>query len=207
MKVKDWLDGFVVRHRRRHPRDDWPESEAFERLWLDAMLGMQPKPRQAEAEAASASLRGEALAFPEDHPLAVVAAIELARSKPTVAGAADREEAARQSRDCPYCGGEGMTVVYHPRYDGEPVVEATIGGETRKIASRPAAHCVCALGRWMRSKTKPEVLRRVFDLVEVLEGRFPPWLAEDPRPGTFDLPPGGWRRLKDRLAGELQRAP
>ncbi len=84
MKITEWLDGFLVRHARRHPRPDWPQpgSQTYERLkrnWLDAMLAMQPRPKEAEADRASLAIHGDAIDWLEDHPQVLSQAITVAR--------------------------------------------------------------------------------------------------------------------------------
>jgi len=102
-------------------------------------------------------------------------------------GDMSRKQAEESSRDCAQCDGGGYVPVYHPRYTGSTTVTIASGpGRTATIAGRVNAHCVCALGRWMRERiriTAPELLGRIPDLIEVFKGRSE-WLAEDPCEGT-----------------------
>jgi hypothetical protein len=87
MKIIEWLPGFLIRHHSRHPRDDWPvegtgHADRLHQAWLDSLLRLDPRPRESEADAASVAINGAALAWPEDHPPALVQAITQARSKP-----------------------------------------------------------------------------------------------------------------------------
>lgn len=118
----------------------------------------------------------------------------------TMSGAATdqtRDDAQARSRHCEYCSGSGQAVVYDRDFDGRRVVErdVIIRGEIKRstYAMVVTAHCICAMGRWLRSKTDPDLLRRVPDMTYVLAGTTR-WLAADPtgdRPYDPRVPGGG----------------
>lgn len=110
-----------------------------------------------------------------------------------------KDEAWAKSRGCPYCAGSGQAVVFDRRYDGRRVMEreVTHRGEvvTRPMPMVVAAHCVCPMGEWMRSKIRDiDVLARIPNLIDVLAGRSR-WLAEDP---TGDQPGHEYRTADAR---------
>lgn len=101
-------------------------------------------------------------------------------------GATDqtKDEAWEQSRSCRFCHGSGQASVFHPHYDGSAVMMFECvdrDGEIRPkpVAVRVVAHCMCPMGRWMRSKTERLLLSRIPDLLDVLAGRSR-WVADDP---------------------------
>lgn len=86
-------------------------------------------------------------------------------------------DAARSdSRDCPFCDGEGMITVYAPLYKGEVFVVTPDG---RKYVARTTAHCRCRLGRYMRAQTKEEIRRSIPDVEDIATGRSR-WLVVSP---------------------------
>jgi hypothetical protein len=94
--------------------------------------------------------------------------------------ASGREEAERQSRHCPVCEGRGLATLYRDGYRGHAAetIEDPERGR-RQIVMRIMAHCVCALGRWMRARTDDEMRRRIPDLNVIGDGQYP-WSLEDP---------------------------
>lgn len=100
----------------------------------------------------------------------------------------------RESRNCQTCGGDGLVIVFHPRWAGVRVAsifsgeveqaEAADGTvEYRHVheatAMEVAAHCVCALGRWMRQRVDEDVRGRIPDVEAIVDGRSR-WLLEPP---------------------------
>jgi len=100
----------------------------------------------------------------------------------------------RESRGCKDCGGDGMTIVFHPRWKGvrvdrmwngevEPVDGEDGSTEIRHVmettAMEVAAHCVCALGRWMRQRVDEDLRARIPDVLAIVEGRSK-WLLDPP---------------------------
>lgn len=120
-----------------------------------------------------------------------------------------KSEAEARSRGCPYCSGSGQAVVFRRRYDGRRVqdLEVVHRGEvvTRPMPMAVAAHCICPMGEWMRSKIRDlDILSRVPDLSDVLAGRLR-WLAEDPTGETpgFEYRAGDARRMRRELGEKI----
>lgn len=191
-KIKDWVDDFLERHRRRFNPFDWPEPGSEEgidyaRMWLDAFL--RERVREQEADAASIRLGTNPPRFRNDHIPNVMAEVKAMREVAAATASAgviadSLETAKRQSAQCGWCDGHGMRQVFHPRYKGSQVImidREDDRGEVRKrpTAARVAAHCICPLGRYMRAKTDDDNRPRIPDLQRVLEGRSL-WMAHDP---------------------------
>ena len=70
----------------------------------------------------------------------------------------DRSEVERLSRDCPFCQGNGMVTVYHPRFANDTVGMASDG---RRYPTAIAAHCRCDAGNWIRERVPPELQARI----------------------------------------------
>jgi hypothetical protein len=115
-----------------------------------------------------------------------------------------RDDAQAQSRHCEFCSGSGQATIYDRDFDGRRVVEreVIIRGEIKPAypyAMLITAHCICAMGRWLRSKAEPDVMRRIPDMCDVLAGRTR-WTAQDPtgdRPYNPGLSGGGAVKVKD----------
>ena len=159
----EWLDGFMKKFARRLDPPGWPEPGTdeyadFRDDWLYAVSGRSI----TEAEAVEA-IRHEAIAKGQS---------------------GDRDTAMAASRNCPRCEGSGQVRVYDPRYDGRRAIEREVlmHGEVRKVMypMYTLAHCVCPMGRWMRSKFRDlDTLSRIPDFAEVLAGRSR-WVARNP---------------------------
>jgi hypothetical protein len=87
-----------------------------------------------------------------------------------------------------------MVIVFHHRWTGERfvTVETVRNGEIvqESFPSEVSAHCVCALGRWMRSRTAEAVKARMPDGADIAEGRSnwsfqPPGDAIDPKVAAY----------------------
>ena len=95
----------------------------------------------------------------------------------------ERDKAEWESRNCQVCGGAGQMIVFHHRWTGGRF--ATIMTERNgeiiesQIPAEVTAHCICALGRWMRSKTTEALKARIPDGAAILEGRSN-WLFQAP---------------------------
>lgn len=184
MAVRNWIDGFLERHKARFNPNDWPDAESsdemdeYVRCWVTAFVLKDV----AEKEADEASRR-LVLAPPNwrrDHIPAVVAAVEQLRAeKGPAAGAGGTREAARSaSRDCPHCGGEGLALVWHRHPSPE-----------RRIAPTASATCICSHGKWIRkvwADTDPQMLRRIPDLAVVLRGESV-FVADDPAGISWEI--------------------
>jgi hypothetical protein len=174
--VKNWINGFLRRHKARFAPGDWPTGEdseevrEFVKTWVTAFATRQVT--EAEADEASQALGANPPNFRREHLQAVVGRIEATRNaQGGQGGASTREAAKEQSRGCGSCGSEGLASVFHPFPSHE-----------HKISASVAAYCVCAHGRWIKrahSEKNPELLRKIPDLGDVLEGRTG-WLASPP---------------------------
>lgn len=199
MLVTRWLGDWVERWWPERFGVPWPgrDSDDGRRIysaWLKALIDI--KATDAEANQAAGRLADQVIASDGEYLAAILREIDLLRRRPSVV-ASDRESAERESKDCPYCGGHGMATIFHSCYTGDPVIEV----DGRRIAGRAAAHCVCKLGEWMRSKVDAETRKRIPALVDCLEGRSV-YQADDP---TIDreadwFEPIGWREMVERLA-------
>lgn len=189
--IKDWLPGFLNRYRQRWAPTDWPAADSedhveFARIWYDAFMKLDPKPRESEADTASIRLGPDPPRWRNDHLPRVLAEIRAVRAANAVASPPDTREAAESgSRDCPHCGGCGHMRVYHRLFAGDTggYPQATIEdrhGLTRAIPTAVMAHCVCPLGRWTRSKFRDvTLLGRIPDGEHILSHRSS-WLADPP---------------------------
>lgn len=95
----------------------------------------------------------------------------------------ERDAAASASRNCRLCGGNGTTIAFHRQWSGSRIGRRDgyneLGEPCRiPFAAEVAAHCVCPLGRWMRSKTSDYINRRIPDGAEIVNGRS--WYSFDP---------------------------
>jgi hypothetical protein len=100
----------------------------------------------------------------------------------------DHDAAEKASRECPRCGGQGLTDIFKAGYEGSAVKQGRDqSGKAFTIVMRTSAYCVCSMGRWLAENHKKrckDVYARIPDLYDVLAGKTN-WLAEDPR----KLPP------------------
>jgi hypothetical protein len=178
MLIKQWINGFLKRHRARFDPHDWPtgedteESREFLRGWVSefARQGVT----EAEADLASQRLAATPPNYRRQHVPMVLEAVRAIRAgRGPGDGAETRESAWGLSRDCEHCGGEGLATVFHPR-------------PSWALANRRpvqvAATCVCPLGRWIKrrhAQDSPVLCGRIPDLADVLDGRSL-WRAEIP---------------------------
>lgn len=174
MLVKDWITGFLQRHRARFAPADWPkigpsdEWIEFTKGWITALSLRQVT--EVEADIASEQLTARPPTWRREHIPAILEAIEaLRREKGGGPVPTSREAAEAASKGCDRCGGYGLTTVWHPRPDPDARIPATT-----------AAYCSCAAGRWIEKahrEQSPDFRRRFVDLVDVLAGRSG-WSAE-----------------------------
>ena len=181
--IKDWIYGFLKRHLLRYPSADWPDphtedGQEFVKLWFQAfkLAGVT----EVEADTASVRLASNPPRFRTDHIPAIIREVEaIRRANAAAATPHSRDEAERLARDCPRCEGLGLVLVFHPGHDGSPRAwYRKPNGENVLGPSRVAGHCTCALGRWMRSRTEPEMKRRIPDLADI-EAGISRWWVED----------------------------
>jgi hypothetical protein len=95
----------------------------------------------------------------------------------------EREKAEWESRHCGICGGAGQMIVFHHLWTGGRFVKVTTeqNGEIieSQIPTEVSGHCICAIGRWMRSKTTEALKARIPDGAAIVEGRSN-WLFQPP---------------------------
>ena len=116
---------------------------------------------------------------------------------------------------CEWCGDQGMIPVFHREYRGEALVfvehinNRTGEASQHRMPGTMAVHCLeCALGRWMRDNTKPEIRDRIRTSREVIEGSIPysferpnsPDLITNPEEGRLFL--ARFRRIGEKLKAE-----
>jgi hypothetical protein len=189
--VNTWISHFLAGHRLRFGGDDWPAqgtetNKQFVRMWIEAFK--LENVEEWEADLASVRLGTLPPRFRTDHLPAVIGMVREMRKqfRPTDIPES-QDKAATESRNCPYCssqgagnwtGAMGFVYVYHPLYYGSRVLnrEDTPEAIRHPIKAIVHAHCVCALGRWMKERT-PKGL--VVDLQDVLDRRSR-WLLDDP---------------------------
>lgn len=198
MLIREWITGFLERHRALFSPHDWPtdgseEAAEYVKGWITAFATKQVS--EPEASLASRRLVTTPPNWRREHIPAVVKMIEEIRKEKGGEAPADstREAAEFASRGCPFCSGVGMCPVYHPCPD-----------PARKESPCVAAHCSCQAGQWMRKRlaeTHPELLRRIPDLIAVAQGYStyqidPPWYDATADPKSFP----GTRALVENLA-------
>jgi hypothetical protein len=194
-QVRSWINGFAKRHSERFPHPEWPKPGS--EFWLSVeRLFARHGVTEAVADEASLALMESPPAHLDRHAEALLSAartVFAAAQKGGPEPPGEREAAQAASRGCGHCGGQGHAVVFRP----VPRPSCSRCGATlppdhlacpecepraRPVPRTVAAHCVCPYGRWVRSRTEAEMLRRFPDLAEVLAGRSV-WLAEDPDVG------------------------
>jgi hypothetical protein len=95
----------------------------------------------------------------------------------------ERERVEWTSRNCPICGGAGQMIVFHHKHTGNRFVTIATerNGEVIEtpIPAEVTAHCICELGRWMRSKTTEALKARIPDGAAIAESQSN-WLFQPP---------------------------
>jgi len=184
----EWLDGYLKKFYRRLKPPEWPEPGTDEYAdyrddWAYALRGHNVT--EEEADEVLMRLRQDPPQWLREHLPKFMASVEAIRRERLAKGQADdRDTAQAASRGCPHCAGSGQAIVFDRDYDGRHVVEREchVHGEAKVIpyAMTVSAHCVCAMGRWMRGRIRDlDVLARTPDFADVLAGRSR-WLAQDP---------------------------
>lgn len=178
MLVKDWIDDFLSSHLGR------PIERSERNVWLKGLI--EAKAAKGEAEVAAGRLRDQEVILSLE---TLTIEIGLIRQSSQAPPPADRDDAQARSRNCPHCCGSGQSLVFHPLYDGSRVRQSLqADGRLIAVPAVVAAHCVCPMGRWMRSRFKPEDLRRIPDFGLALAGRLftggSAWLPYDPTDET-----------------------
>lgn len=114
----------------------------------------------------------------------------------------ERAEVERLSRDCPFCAGNGMVTVYHPRFAADSIGNAQYG---RRYVTTIAAHCRCDLGNWMRERVPPELQARIPRVEDICLARSR-WLLIPPGPEQHAVWPDRPLTRKD-FASLIKRPP
>ncbi len=184
-----WFESFAQEHRRRHPRAQLPSLDSDDGAtlygtWLKLLRRIEGLDREAITAASERMVAEPApplkhfstlLAFTRE----AIANRKRAEGKRT-ADTTTREGAEALSRGCDRCGASGLVIVYRTL----PLPE--------RCPPTCGAHCVCALGRWMRgqiSRQGPDLIKRIPDLDDAIKGRGP-WLLEQPDPSeVHEAPP------------------
>lgn len=182
-RVKDWIGGFLQRHKARFAPHDWPADDATEEgreFLLGWLTGFATRVvTEDEANAASIALAATPPRFRNEHLPAVLGAIDATRKARGCEPGTTREAVRYASLDCPHCGGDGLAMAW-----------TVVPDELRKIPETIAAYCVCRHGRWIRqahAEKHPEHIRRIPDFAAVLAGYTPDWLDHPPGHPEFSV--------------------
>lgn len=194
MSIEAWFDRFAKQVTRQVPRNDWPKVPEYWESIRRTLARSGPVTLEIAQEAIDRLLL-EGFPFPSDLHKPLYEMIQrIYRERPAPGLAPEsREAAAVASADCPNCGGQGLAVRF--RHHPQP-------GQPRTVE----LHCVCPLGRWIRSKTSEDLRRRIPDL-----GAYT-WLQVGPVPWSeqpdnrYCYPPDLWDGYADRpVASHLGR--
>jgi hypothetical protein len=183
--VKQWIGGFLKRHKARFSPHDWPtgddaeESREYLLCWITAFATRLVT--EAEADEASRLLGPTPPNFRREHlPMVLDRVEEIRRSRGgPAAGTSTREVARDVSRGCPHCGSDGLAMAWSESPD-----------PLRRIPETVAAYCVCPHGRWIKrahAEKSPEMLRKIPDFAQVLDGLAPGWLDHPPGRPEFSV--------------------
>jgi hypothetical protein len=187
VSVHAWFKNWLRDHRARHPGAKLPDTESemgqiFFRGWTNAILTSGIHDRETW-DAASEALMAEDVRPAQHFARLVALAKDRTTPRPAAPGAPEplpstREAAEAASRECEHCGGGGwMTVVYSR---SEATRSAT--NPTSKIPPSVSAFCGCAHGRFLKRSQAADLVRRIPDLADVLEGRSGWTLPPEPTP-------------------------
>ncbi len=98
--------------------------------------------------------------------------------------ASDHDLAEMESRDCAYCGGSGMALVYAPQHDGTGLYRR---GDETPFPTVICAYCCCSLGRWTRNQNKQDIYHPVPLVQNILDGNSR-WMLENPTEDSVENP-------------------
>jgi hypothetical protein len=113
------------------------------------------------------------------------------------------------SCNCTKCSGCGFAPIFNPRFDGRTIgIEINLYMGAKPLLMRANAFCVCPLGRkiaMLNQKSSQDFFLRTPDLHDVIAGRYPHWVAEDPRPEASEpIDVESLPRAVKRLANALR---
>ncbi|MDR3639045.1 MAG: hypothetical protein P4L84_34895 [Isosphaeraceae bacterium] len=174
--AEPFFENFLSEHLARHPKaglpvPGTPDAKVVYKTWLKLLNQIEGLSYDTLTTASERLVAEPASERKHFTTLVAFAREAIIAKKPEGKrqDLATREGAEQASKGCDRCGGMGLTTVWRRL----PVPERT--------PATVAAHCVCALGRWMRRywERDPAMLRRIPDLDDVLNGRSV-WLAEEP---------------------------
>lgn len=108
-----------------------------------------------------------------------------------------------KSFDCPFCSGEGMTVIFHKHYDGRPAQEyQRPDGTTAQRPMRLSAYCSCPAGDAISRNHElhsPDVFKRIPHLNVVATKPDCDWSPDDPTLVDLHREPT-WNEFKAEMA-------
>lgn len=158
-KNRDWFDGFVLRHIDRNPRADWPPADSEHWAVLQREF-LRHGVREEVANAASENMAAASgFKYLGDHIALLMSNVKLVWASSEIPGEPpiERSDAEAQSRNCPDCHGNGLTIRYRHK--------SLVPGADRTIT----LYCTCTAGRWIERnhRTKsPEIRARIHDLAD-----------------------------------------
>lgn len=206
-RVEDWFAAFLERHIARHPRADWPDSEAASEFYRGFRGNLVLHGLTEEvADLASERLMAQPPEYLDRHVGAILEAarsIFRERAQSGQGHATDSRDAALlASLACPDCEGQGLATRWRRRSAGGVDAKGNPLGPTITL------YCTCPMGRWLehahRSKS-PDVRKRLHDLAEH------PWLQVGPvawsdRPDNeYRYAPESWDDYARRPIPETRR--
>jgi hypothetical protein len=191
MSVHEWFEAWLADHLARHCHADLPDpaepsSRAYYRGWTNQIIVSGLRDRETW-DTASESLMAEAVPLSRHFGRLMDLARQAASASITDTKAqtaapeslpATREDAEAASRKCEHCGGSGwMTVVY-----ARPEATRSATNPTSPIPPSVSAFCICPHGRFLKRSQAADLVRRIPDLQDVLDGRSVWTLPPEPTP-------------------------
>lgn len=175
--VDFYFERFLTEHLARHPRAGLPkqgtkEADVVFKAWRKFLGEVEGLSYEALTTASERLITEPAPDKKHFSTLLAFAKEAILARKPEGKrnDLTSREGAEIASKSCDRCGGTGLVTVWRRLPVPERCPETT------------AAHCVCALGRWMHRYWEAKdsaTARRFVDFDRVLNGRSA-WLAEQP---------------------------
>lgn len=192
--VGDWLGAFVRQHSARHPAARLPEFDSE-----SGQLVYRVWEREFEAlglDMAQATRASERMLVDPPPRMAEHFKTLLRYSQDAAGGVSGRDAAMAASKDCQFCGGEGLATVYRPaREDCRDIPDERYA----RIPPQIAAWCVCPMGRWIRAchvRRDSNASDLYRDLADVLSKRLR-WVVAGAVPTDVQL--FDWSQGRDRV--------